>query len=760
MKKFRDSFFYVAVVSVFSFLIYWITVAGAKLENGRDITVHLSRKGQWGDFIDSILDNLHHPLALLLAQVVTIIIAAKLFGWICTKIGQPTVIGEMIAGIVLGPSLVGMYFPGFSETLFPTASLGNLQFLSQIGLILFMFIIGMELDMKLLRKKTHEAVVISHASIIIPFALGMGLAYFIYELLAPANVPFLSFGLFMGIAMSITAFPVLARIVQERGLTKTKLGTIAITCAAADDITAWCILAAVIAIVKAGSFASSVYTMLLALAYVAVMVKIVKPFLTRIGNIYTSKESLTKPIVAIFFLTLILSAYATEIIGIHALFGAFMAGAIMPDNMKFRTLFIEKVEDVSLVLLLPLFFVFTGLRTQIGLIDDPQLWKLTGLIILVAVAGKFLGSAMAAKFMGQNWKDSLSIGALMNTRGLMELVVLNIGYDLNVLSPEIFSMMVIMAIVTTFMTGPALDLINRVFKSKKEAIPEDILRTGKFKILFSFGKPEFGKALLKLAHDLTQKLNGNAALTALHLAPLNELHHYDTEEYERECFKPVIEESMTLKRKVTTLFKASNDIDGEIINVTNKGHYDLLLIGLGESIYEGTLLGKLLGFTTSIINPEKLINTVTGKESIFDTSPFDDRTKQILAKSHIPVGIFINKNFTKTDRVFIPVFDNADRFLISYAQKLIHNAGAQVIILDIGDHIRLDAATKEKIRSIEQNASNHITLYSQKTIDKEFLKTQDIMLVSMESWKKLVDSKSLWLSDVPSTLIISDKGGE
>lgn len=757
MKKYKNLIFYITTIGGFSIIIYWLMLMGEQLQVGRNIVVNQSSNGQWADFLESLTHNLKHPLALLLAQIVTIIMAAKLFGWFCKRIGQPTVIGEMIAGIVLGPSLLGMYFPEFSAILFPAQSLGNLQFLSQIGLILFMFIVGMELDLKMLRQTTNDAIIISHASIIIPFAMGMGLAYGIYESFAPEGIQFVSFALFMGIAMSITAFPVLARIVQERGITKTRLGTIVITCAAADDITAWCILAAVIAIVKAGSVVSSLYTILLALVYVLFMLKFVKPFLARIGNIYTSKQSLTKPITAIFFLTLILSSYATEVIGIHALFGAFMAGAIMPENVKFRMLFIEKVEDVALVLLLPLFFVFTGLRTQIGLLNDPGLWKLTGIIILIAVAGKFVGSAMAARFVGQNWKDSLSIGALMNTRGLMELVVLNIGYDLGVLTPEVFSMMVLMALVTTFMTGPALDIINWAFKTKTEEIPQKIKEISQYKILFSFGKPEEGKALFRLANALTKNLNGNASLTALHLSPANEIHQYDMEEYEKDSFKPLVEESDKQKRKVTTLFKTAADIDNEITSIVNKGDYDLLLIGLGESIYEGSFLGKLLGFTTSIINPEKLLHTVTGRDNIFDTSPFDESTRQVIARSEISVGIFIDRNFTKSERVIVLIFDSSDTFLIAYAQKLIHNAQAQVIILDSAGLIKHMPEVKEKIRAIELTAPNHITLQSPKTIDKHFLQQQDLALISLESWKKLVESKSLWLSDIPSTLIIDPK---
>lgn len=753
--KYRNIIFYISTIIVFSSLMYFFIIEGQTLEIGEKIITKTNNSSSWDNFLESFKTNLHHPLALLLAQIVTIILVARLFGWICMKIKQPSVIGEMIAGIVLGPSLVGMYFPEFSAFLFPKESLGNLQFLSQIGLILFMYIVGMELDLSVLRKKAHDAVVISHASIIIPFALGIGLSYFIYKEFAPEGIQFTSFALFIAIAMSITAFPVLARIVQERNLQKTKLGTVVITCAAADDITAWCILAAVIAIVKAGSFESSLYVILMAIAYVFFMIKIVRPFLKRIGDLQAGKSTINKPMVAIFFLTLILSAYATEVIGIHALFGAFMAGAIMPENAKFRTLFIDKVEDVALVLLLPLFFVFTGLRTQIGLLNDSHLWITAGFIILTAVIGKFAGSALTAKFLGINWKESLTIGALMNTRGLMELIVLNIGYDLGVLSPQIFAMMVIMALFTTFMTGPALDFINFIFKSKKddEESPEN---DAKYRVLLSFDYPESGSTLLKLAHDFTHKMNGNKSITAMNIAPVNEMHAYDINEYENEQFKNVIETSNDLNLEVTTLFKASNDIENDLTHITNKGNYDLLLIMLGKSMYEGSLLGRLLGFTTKIINPEKLLNTVKGKGNIFNNSPFDDFTLQILDKTQIPVGILVEKEFTSADKVFVPIFNLSDFYLLEYAKRLINNNNSQIIILDVAGQIRNNIEVKELIRSIEQVAPNHITLYNEKKIEKEFLNSQDLMLISSKSWKNLIDTKSIWLSDIPSTLIISN----
>jgi len=361
---------------------------------------------------------------------------------------------------------LGLLFPQINHFLFPPASLGTLNFLSQIGLIFFMFIIGMELDLKAIRKQAFGAVIISHASIIIPYTLGMGLAYFIYQDYAPAGTSFLSFALFMGIAMSITAFPVLARILQEKGLTRSKLGALALTCAAADDLTAWCILAAVIALVKSGSSISALYTIGLAIVYVLLMFKVIRPALKKIEHVYNDREKMRTPIIALLFIMLIVSSYVTSIIGIHSLFGAFIAGVIMPSGFSFRKIIIDKIEDVSIVLLLPLFFVITGLRTQIVLLNEGHLWVTFGWILLVAVTGKFGGSAFAARIVGQSWKDSLSIGVLMNTRGLMQLIVLNIGYDLGILSPEIFAMMVLMALVTTFMTGPALDLINWLMPEK------------------------------------------------------------------------------------------------------------------------------------------------------------------------------------------------------------------------------------------------------------------------------------------------------
>jgi len=372
----------------------------------------------------------------------------------------------------------------------------------------------------------------------------------------------------------------------------------------------------------------------------------------------------------------------------------------------------------------------------------------------VAVVGKFLGSAIAAKFVGQNWRDSLMIGALMNTRGLMELIVLNIGLDLKVLSPQIFTMLVIMALVTTFMTGPALDLINFIFKTKDEIIPDEVKTDCKFKVLISFGNTDRGKALLRLANSFVKKQNDDAIVTAMHLTLSNELHTFDLADQEKKSFAPILSESNHLNQKIVTLFKASNDIDNDIVDIANHGEYDLLLVGLGQSIFEGTLLGKLLGYTTRIINPDRLIDKFIGKEGLFENSPFDERTRQIIAKSKMPVGILVDKNLEKVNEVFMPIFTPEDAFLIDYAHKLITNNESHITFIDPNDAIANDKEVYGKIDSIEMQTPNYVTMQEDRIMKKDFLEKMDMMIISLESWKKLVNSQSTWLSNIPSVLII------
>jgi Kef-type K+ transport system membrane component KefB len=443
-----------------------------KVETNSQASIRENTGSIFAGPLENLKGNLSQPLSIALLQIIIIISLSRIFSYLMKQVGQPSVIGEILAGIFLGPSLLGTLFPEAWAATFPLSSLGNLHSISTIGLSLFMFIIGLELDLSMLNRRIQTAVFVSHASILIPFFLGMLLAFDLYEGFAQGNTRFLTFSLFMGVSMSITAFPVLARIIQERGLSRSHLGILAITCAAIDDVSAWCILATVIAIAKAGNLSAAVLTILLAAALVVFMLKVARPYLARIGKELSKNGEVGRSFIALAIVCLLLSAFTAEIIGIHALFGAFLAGVSMPQDAKIRETLRNKIEDVSLLLFLPIFFAHTGLRTQIGLLTSEGLWKTCGLVIACAVAGKVFGTLFAARLMGQSWKNSLSLGALMNTRGLMELVVLNIGYDLGIITPALFVVMVLMAIFTTLMTGPMLGLIERFWPEKKKKTEE------------------------------------------------------------------------------------------------------------------------------------------------------------------------------------------------------------------------------------------------------------------------------------------------
>jgi Kef-type K+ transport system membrane component KefB len=486
----KNVVFYLAVLVLFGTGIYTILSFGSRLETAPAVAAATTTpaatpalpiaphaaaavKGAApvGGALRALLQNAKSPLSILLLQVVLIVVAARALGSLFRKLKQPPVIGEMIAGILLGPSLLGMVAPQTQGFLFPAASMGSLQLLSQVGIILFMFVVGIELDVDHLRHKADAAVLVSHASIIVPFFLGTGSALLIYRTLAPAGIPFSAFALFIGVAMSLTAFPVLARILEDRQMTRSHLGSTSLACAAVGDVTAWCLLAMVVAIAKSTGLAGSVLTILLTLTFISCMLFVVKPWLSRIVRRLPQEQTGSAWFLAAIFTFVFASAFVTEMIGIHALFGAFLAGVCMPPVPELRNFLRERLETFSSVLLLPLFFAFTGLRTQIGLLNDWAGWGICGGLIVVAIVGKLGGSLSAARFTGMSWGDSFSLGALMNTRGLVELIVLSLGYDLGILSPRIFTMMVLMALVTTFMTGPLLQLRHWV-EGRKEALAE------------------------------------------------------------------------------------------------------------------------------------------------------------------------------------------------------------------------------------------------------------------------------------------------
>lgn len=401
--------------------------------------------------------NVHILLALAI-----VIVGARLSGWAISKIGQPRVHGEIMAGILLGPSLVGVVWPSALDYLFPTEVIGALRVLATIGLVLFMFLIGMELDLSKLRGQGPKAVAISQASIFLPIALGALLSVWLYPRLG-AGVDRLGFTLFFGAAMAITAFPVLARVLQETGLYHHRIGVLTITCAAVDDVSAWCLLAGVVAVINATGAWDAVRIIALSLAFVVGMVKLVRPLLARRHRI---------PVWMAISLAM-LCAWTTEQIGIHAIFGAFMAGAAMPRKPKIVHEIHERLQTATVTFLLPVFFMVVGIATRVDALNSFYLWGITLLVIATAIAGKLGGSMIAARITGETWQDAAAIGILMNTRGLTELVILTVGLELGVITTTLYTIMVLMALVTTLMATPMLALISPIYHRGMTAADAD-----------------------------------------------------------------------------------------------------------------------------------------------------------------------------------------------------------------------------------------------------------------------------------------------
>lgn len=404
--------------------------------------------------------ELQVPFIRTLITLLVVILVSRLMGSLFLTLKQPRVIGEIVGGILLGPSALGAIAPTVAATILPTSSLPFLSIISQIGILLFMFLVGLELDLSSIKRSGRAALLISHASIVAPFLLGIVSALFLYKGYSPTGAPFSSFALFIGVSMSVTAFPVLARILSDTGLSKTPAGTIALTCAAIDDATAWCLLAIVIGLLNATPVAA-VTTVALTIAYVFLMIFAVRPILRRlVPRLERSREHISEESLAFILICLLISAVATEFIGIHALFGGFLLGVIIPHESLIAKDLTGRLEDLVRVFFLPAFFAYTGMRTHIGLLESSgDVLACLGLI-LVATVGKFGGAYSAGRISGLSKKDSAIIGVLMNTRGLVGLIVLNTGLDYGVLTPKLFTMLVLMAVVTTVATGPLIRMLR------------------------------------------------------------------------------------------------------------------------------------------------------------------------------------------------------------------------------------------------------------------------------------------------------------
>jgi Kef-type K+ transport system membrane component KefB len=598
-------------------------------------------------------------ILILLAQIGLILALSRVMGALFSRLRQPQVMGEMVAGIMLGPSLFGLLFPEASEALFPPGSVRYLHVLSQVGVIFFLFLIGLELDPKLIRNRGHAAVVISHVSIIAPFLLGAALALYLYPLVftATPEMHFTSVALFMGAAMSITAFPVLARILTERNLHRTKVGAVTITCAAVDDVTAWCMLAFVVGTARATGMQSAMMTAGLSLAYVLVMFFLIRPFLRRLELVYERQGRLSQNVVAVIFLLVLASAYTTEAIGIHALFGAFLMGAIMPKGSKFVRHLSEKLEDYTVVFLLPIFFAYTGLRTRINLINNGELLMLTALIIFVACLGKFGGSMLAARSCGLSWRESSAIGILMNTRGLMELVILNIGRELGVITDAVFAMMVIMALVTTALTTPILNLVypDRLLTAEVGGVTDRIRRA--FSVLIPISDPASGSRLLRMASILGGPRKDERQILALHLRRPTEHEAYragldETAAAKDAAFEPMLEQAKADGIEVEPISFVSREVADDIAGVAQTRHVSLVLMGFHRPVIGRAILGGTV-------------------HRVLTTTPAD-------------VAIFVDRNLEQVKTILVPYMGSAhDRLALELAARAAQSTGASITVLHV-----------------------------------------------------------------------------
>ncbi|MEH2457414.1 cation:proton antiporter [Nostoc sp.] len=624
-----------------------------------------------------------HIVVLVLVEVLIVIGLSRLVGLAFRSIKQPLVIGEIVAGIMLGPSLFGLVAPDLAVSLFPPETFPFLNVLSQVGLIFFMFLIGLELNPKYLSGQLEVAVLTSHVSILVPFSLGTLLAVLLYPLVSNASVSFTAFALFLGAAMSITAFPVLARIITENNLQGTRLGTLALTCAAVDDVTAWCLLAVAIAVARTGDFASAIPTVIASIVYIGLMLTAGRWFLQRLAKHYLRAGRLSQLLLAGIYMAVVASALITELIGIHLIFGAFLLGAAMPKNEDLVRELAVKTEDFVLIFLLPIFFAYSGLKTQIGLLNRPELWLLCALVLGVAIAGKYVGTYVAARVSGINKREASALGWLMNTRGLTELIVLNIGLELGVISPLIFTMLVIMALVTTFMTSPLLEWTYPKKLIRLDMVePESEAETGigisagseasphPFRILVPVANPSTQKGLVQLAVALAQPAVG-IALNYRHPAVVNPLSLIEFEEDYAFESTPVEADRLIAQRRhqlqelintleppetrscVHPIVRISSNVARETAQIATSEQADLILVGWHRPAFSSNRLGGRVG--------------------------------QMLTTAPVDVAVFVDKGQERLESLLVPYSANIhdDLALILALRLLINRETCMLQLLQI-----------------------------------------------------------------------------
>lgn len=636
---------------------------------------------------------------LVLIEVLIVIGLSRLVGLGCRWIKQPLVIGEIVAGIMLGPSLFGLIAPDLAAAIFPAEAVPFLNVLSQVGLIFFMFLIGLELNPKYLSGQLEIAILTSHVSILVPFSLGTLIAVLLYPLVSNASVSFTAFALFLGAAMSITAFPVLARIITENNLQGTRLGTLALTCAAVDDVTAWCVLALAIAVARTGSIVGAFPTIIAALVYIGFMVTAGRWFLKRVATYYERTGRLNQLLLAGIYMGVVASALITEIIGIHLIFGAFLLGAVMPKNADLGREIAEKTEDFVLIFLLPVFFAYSGLRTQIGLLNSPELWFLCAAILAVAIAGKYVGTYIAARVGGIEKREASALGWLMNTRGLTELIVLNIGLSLGVISPLLFTMLVIMALVTTFMTSPLLEWTYPKRLIKLDVVEPELQdqvseqTTPTYRILVPVANPSTQKGLMQLAVAIAgNKLR--AVVHPLSLIELQEDYAFTSTPVEadrliqtrRQQLEQLIQtlEPPDVRSYVHPIVRVSNDVARATTDIAVLDQANLILLGWHRPAFNKNRLGGRVG--------------------------------QILSSVPVDVAVFIDRGKERLENILVPYSGNIhdDLALVLALRLLINIDTTGLLVLRVAQtgqaQIELSNEFRTMLEQLPQSVRDRINL--------------------------------------------------
>ena len=716
---------------------------GASLPQGATTLSPAGEASPWQSFVTSVRTHAASDIGMLQIQLVVILLVVRVVGWLFARLHQPTVIGEILAGILLGPSLLGAVWPEAMETLFPVHSLGNLELLSQFGLILFMFTIGMELRMKDLKGQAQQAFIISQSGIIFPFILGIILTYGLYsrpELLSEGS-SFLSLALFVGISLSITAFPVLARIIQERSLSHSHLGRLALSTAAMGDIVAWLMLAAIMAVSQGGSFTSALYNMLFLALYLAVIFGILRPLFGLLGRRVRHREVLSKSLMGLIFILLMASAYFTEIMSMHALFGAFMLGLVMPENLDFRVIVKEKVEDVALLLLLPLFFVSSGLRTELGLVNTPQLWGLFLICTLVAVVGKMGGTYLAARSCGIQRRESLYLGAYMNTRGLMELVVLRIGLDLGVLSPVLFTILVMMTLVTTIMTAPTLQLIDWLLKKKT---PQS-LEHAAGQVLISFGRAETGVTLLEFFHRLCGGTSPQVACTLMHVTTDTDISTIDADHYYASSFEAPMEMAKQLDLSVERKYEIAESVPEAVLSHANHIQSNLLLLGASVNLSQDKKDRDLVAYSDKLTRRWKV---VTGRrrqaKKEQSSHSFEELIATFAQEAPCSVGIYVDNGQTPIAHPLVLMQRPEDKELLLVAEQVTERADSPITLMPLSSH--LAKPTTE--------LSARVSWSGESFTEQVDLSAYDFALIAYDAWAALTPAQQELLQQLPSYFIL------